>query len=90
MKFTIEDTPEMFEQYPYHFKLSILYTLKEKSIVTEYIVENLSDEVMPYFIGGHLVSIALFLRMKLMKIIIWNLKTRKLVQFQNNFLIQGF
>ena len=43
----------MFEQYPYHFKLSILYTLKEKSIVTEYIVENLSDEVMPYFIGGH-------------------------------------
>ena len=53
VKFTIEDTPEMFEQYPYHFKLSILYTLKEKSIVTEYIVENLSDEVMPYFIGGH-------------------------------------
>lgn len=53
VKFTIEDTPEMFEQYPYHFKLSILYTLKEKSIITEYIVENLSDEVMPYFIGGH-------------------------------------
>ena len=52
--FAIEDTEEMFQNYPYHFRLSIRYSLTGKKLRTQYIVENLGDsEVMPYFIGGH-------------------------------------
>lgn len=52
--FAIEDTEEMYKNYPYHFRLEICYRLDRKKIRTQYRVYNKETEkVMPYFIGGH-------------------------------------
>ena len=52
--FSIEDTEEMYENYPYHFRLEITYIVTGKTIRTEYKIYNKeSEKSMPYFIGGH-------------------------------------
>ena len=52
--FAIEDDEEMYENYPYHFRLEITYTVTGKKIRTEYKIFNKeSKKGMPYFIGGH-------------------------------------
>lgn len=51
--FEIENDNEMYNQFPFQFKLMIQYTLLGKSITTKYIVENKSEKEMPFFIGGH-------------------------------------
>ena len=52
--FAIEDTEEMYENYPYHFRLEITYIVTGKTIRTEYkIYTKESEKSMPYFIGGH-------------------------------------
>ena len=52
--FAIEDTDEMYENYPYHFRLEITYIVTGKTIRTEYKIYNKeSEKSMPYFIGGH-------------------------------------
>lgn len=52
--FAIEDTKEMYVNYPYHFRLEIRYTLTGKQIRTQYIVHNREEEkTMPFFVGGH-------------------------------------
>ncbi|MBE5968037.1 MAG: aldose 1-epimerase family protein [Lachnospiraceae bacterium] len=51
--FCIESDEEAYQQFPYHFKLGIRYTLIKNTIRTKYIVENQGKEKMPFFIGGH-------------------------------------
>ena len=52
--FAIEDNEEMYENYPYHFRLEITYIVTGKTIRTEYKIYNKeSEKSMPYFIGGH-------------------------------------
>ena len=52
--FAIEDDQDMYENYPYHFRLEITYTVTGKTIRTQYQVTNKeTDKKMPYFIGGH-------------------------------------
>ena len=52
--FAIEDDEEMYENYPYHFRLEITYTVTGKTIRTQYKVYNKElEKSMPYFIGGH-------------------------------------
>lgn len=51
--FLIESNKEMYQKFPYHFRLNIRYTLVDKQIVIEYIVENPDNIEMPFFIGGH-------------------------------------
>lgn len=51
--FEIESNEEMLEQYPYQFKLGIRYTLEGKKISTRYIIQNKTQETMPFQIGGH-------------------------------------
>ena len=52
--FAIEDTEEMYENYPYRFRLEITYIVTGKTIRTEYKIYNKeSEKSMPYFIGGH-------------------------------------
>ncbi|KXT72420.1 LacX protein, plasmid [Streptococcus sp. DD10] len=54
VSFAIESTERMYKNYPYHFRLTICYTLIGKKIRTQYIVTNLeSEKTMPYFVGGH-------------------------------------
>ena len=52
--FAIEDDEEMYANYPYHFRLEIIYTVTGKTIRTQYKIYNKeSEKSMPYFIGGH-------------------------------------
>ena len=53
--FTLTDTPERFEVYPFHFLLEVIYELPEgeKSLHVRWKVYNKSDEVMYFSIGGH-------------------------------------
>lgn len=51
--FEFKSDDAMLCQYPFPFCLRICYTLKEHKITTKYMVENLGDEDMPFFIGGH-------------------------------------
>lgn len=52
--FAIEDDEGMYQNYPYHFRLEITYTVTSKKIRTQYHVTNKETaKEMPYFIGGH-------------------------------------
>lgn len=52
--FAIEDDEGMYQNYPYHFRLEITYTVTGKKIRTQYHVTNKeAAKEMPYFIGGH-------------------------------------
>lgn len=51
--FCIESDEEMYDQFPFKFKLHIRYQIVGRTIKTEYRVENRGEEKMPFFIGGH-------------------------------------
>lgn len=54
IRFSLTSTPELFEKYPYEFKLNVIYTLRDSSIICDFLVENLEEkEDLPYFVGGH-------------------------------------
>ena len=83
--FGIEDTEEMYQQYPYHFRLEITYQLLGKKIQVTYRVYHLGEEgVMPFF---SLVAIQdLIVRywwMKDLKITTWSSNKKRPVAFQN-------
>lgn len=40
-------------QYPFEFAFHVVYTLRENGFRTDFIVENHSDKVMPFCVGGH-------------------------------------
>ena len=46
-------TEESKPQYPFDFALHVIYIMKEKGYRTAFLVENKSDTVMPFCIGGH-------------------------------------
>lgn len=52
--FSITSDDKLMENYPFRFKLTICYTLTKTRVRTTYRVTNLeSDQVLPYFVGGH-------------------------------------
>lgn len=51
--FVIESDEGMLAQYPYAFRLHTAYQVEDCRITVTYTAENLSDEVMPFQIGGH-------------------------------------
>ena len=46
-------TEESRPQYPFDFAFHVVYTLRENGFRTDFIVENHSDRVMPFCVGGH-------------------------------------
>ena len=40
-------------QYPFEFVFHVIFTLRENGFRTDYIIENKSDRVMPFCVGGH-------------------------------------
>ncbi|MGN1369876.1 MAG: aldose 1-epimerase family protein [Aristaeellaceae bacterium] len=46
-------TEESRPQYPFEFAFHVVYTLRENGFRTDFIVENKSDKVMPFCVGGH-------------------------------------
>lgn len=53
MTMELRATEETLAVYPFAFSLQITYTLEEATLKICYSVENLSDSVMPFGIGGH-------------------------------------
>ena len=52
--FAIEDDENIYQNYPYHFRLEITYLVIGKTVRTQYKVFNKeTNKVMPFFIGGH-------------------------------------
>ena len=52
--FAIEDDENTYQNYPYHFRLEITYTVTGKTVRTQYKIFNKeTSKVMPFFIGGH-------------------------------------
>lgn len=39
--------------YPYDFSFTVVYTLEQKGIKTEFIVKNTGEKTLPYAVGGH-------------------------------------
>ncbi len=40
-------------QYPFDFVFRVIYTLRDNGFRTDFVVENHSDRVMPFCVGGH-------------------------------------
>lgn len=51
--FELQDNPDTYQMYPYHFRLQVEYELIEATIKITYRVRNLSDDRMYFGIGGH-------------------------------------
>lgn len=49
----LRENAETLRQYPFAFVLQITYALRGNQIVISYHVENHTDKVMPFGIGGH-------------------------------------
>lgn len=49
----IETTPNTRKQYPFDFKFSITYTLKDAELEVSYLVENLGDGGLYFSVGAH-------------------------------------
>ncbi|MFO1391204.1 MAG: aldose 1-epimerase family protein [Agitococcus sp.] len=51
--FSLSSNDKTKENYPFDFKLDVIYTLENNSIIVEWRVFNLNQEVMPFSIGAH-------------------------------------
>lgn len=51
--FILTPTEESKRQYPFEFVFHVVYTLRENGFRTDFLVENKSDRVMPFCVGGH-------------------------------------
>lgn len=53
VELVLHATEESRAMYPFDFALHVTYTLFEGGYTTTFLVENLSDRVMPFCVGGH-------------------------------------
>ena len=67
------------EQYPYDFELQMIYELTDHGVKVSHKVINHGDIVMPYCIGGHPAFNCPMYEGRILKIISWNLNSRKLL-----------
>ncbi|GEP50888.1 aldose 1-epimerase [Flavobacterium noncentrifugens] len=51
--FSLTDSDETLNVYPFHFELQVEYTLNENSLKTRYRVINKNDFEMPFSLGAH-------------------------------------
>ena len=49
----LQDTPETYAVYPYHFTFDIRYELIDSKIQITFVVENKDDKTMYFGVGGH-------------------------------------
>ncbi len=50
---SLESSGETLKQYPFEFKLSVQYQLRGKELSVVYLIENRSNQVMPFNFGLH-------------------------------------
>lgn len=53
VELVLTPTEESKPQYPFEFVFHVIYTLRENGFRTDFIVENKSERVMPFCVGGH-------------------------------------
>ena len=53
VELVLTPTEESKPQYPFEFAFHVIYTLREDGFRTDFIVENRSNKVMPFCVGGH-------------------------------------
>ena len=53
VELVLTPTEESRPQYPFEFAFHVIYTLRENGFRTDFVVENKSDRVMPFCVGGH-------------------------------------
>lgn len=51
--FTLKDNEETLKSYPFHFVFQVIYAVSGQTLSVTYHVENKSDTMMPFGIGGH-------------------------------------
>ena len=51
--FSFESTEETYEKYPFHFKLSVGYQIKENTVKVMWKVENPDNKTLHFSIGAH-------------------------------------
>ena len=51
--FTLKDTPEFYEMYPFRFRFSIRYALDGQNLHVHLKVENRDEKAMYFGLGGH-------------------------------------
>lgn len=51
--FTIQNTEETYQQYPYEFRFSIIYELDGPKLAITYKVQNKDEKEMYFGVGGH-------------------------------------
>lgn len=49
----LRDSEETLAQYPFHFCMTIRYTLKNRTLCVDYTLENTGTETMPFHFGLH-------------------------------------
>lgn len=50
---SLTDNEETYKQYPYHFKLSVYYTLSGKKLKIRYVIENKDEDTLYFGFGLH-------------------------------------
>ena len=53
VELVLHPTEESRSMYPFDFAFHVTYTVFEGGYTTTFLVENLSDQVMPFCVGGH-------------------------------------
>lgn len=53
LTFSLKSSAETKQLYPFDFLLEVNYVLKEKTLITTYLVKNQDKISMPFFIGAH-------------------------------------
>lgn len=51
--FILEYSKDTLKEYPFKFRLHIIYEFKDNTIIKKHIIENIDNDVMYYEIGGH-------------------------------------
>jgi galactose mutarotase-like enzyme len=53
VRFTLRDTPESRQHYPFPFTLNVSYQLVGEEVIVTYRVHNPGETMLPFSIGGH-------------------------------------
>ncbi len=51
--FLLKDDEETLKNYPFHFELRVIFTIRKNALKTQYKVKNLSGDIMYFSIGSH-------------------------------------
>lgn len=53
LRVSFQSNDETRERYPFDFRASLIYSLKENRVLLNYCIVNLSREPLPFMVGGH-------------------------------------